>query len=84
MKYEIKILFSIAVLTSISYSIINAFFAPIAIKKNVPQSTLGVIISIYSFVVILITPFISNLVDNFGRKNLFLNSLLCQVISIKI
>lgn len=82
MKFEIKILFGIAVVTSISYSIINAFFAPIVIQKNVDESTLGMIISMFPFVIILITPFISYFVETFGRKFLFVNSLLSQVIRI--
>lgn len=79
MKFEIKVLFSVAVLTSISYSIVNAFFAPIAIKKNVSESTIGMFISVYSFVIICLIPFISYFVEMFGRKYLFVNSLILQV-----
>ncbi len=79
MKYEIKILFTAATLTSISYSIVNAFFSPIALQKNIGESTIGMFISIYSFVVICLIPFISYFVELFGRKYIFVNSLIFQV-----
>ena len=79
MKKEIKVLFSLAILTSVCQSIINAFFAPFTLTKNLNESTLGMIISVYSFSIIIITPFISNIVRKFGRKNLFVVSLFLQV-----
>ena len=48
MKFEIKILFMTSMITSCSYAIVNAYFSPILIKKEIPESILGIIISIYS------------------------------------
>ena len=79
MKYPIKILFLITVLTSISFSIINSFFAPVAIKKEVKESVLGILISSYSIFVIATTPFISGIAEKFSRRKIFLFTLFLHV-----
>ena len=79
MKWEIKILCLTAMITSISYSIVNAFFSPILVSKQVPETILGMIISIYSIVALIFTPFLSHFTEIFGRKNLFMKSLLFNV-----
>ncbi len=79
MKYPIKILFGITVLLSTCLSIVTAFFAPIAIKKEVNESILGIMISIYSVFVISITPFISGIVEKFSRRKIFLLTLFLHV-----
>jgi predicted MFS family arabinose efflux permease len=79
MKYPIKILFAITLLTSISFSIINDFFTLVAIKKEVKEPVLGIIISSYSVFVIAITPFISGIVEKFSRRKIFLFTLFLQV-----
>ena len=75
MKTEIKFLFATSIITSVSYSIVNAFFAPILTEKKIPENILGMIISIYAIMGIIFTPFMSYLTENYGRKNLFEKSL---------
>lgn len=79
MRIEIKITFTLAILCLIGNSLTNAYFAPLAIEKGVSESVVGLMIAIFSLIIIIVTPFYSTIIIKVGRKRMFLISLFLQV-----
>lgn len=79
MKKEIKIIFGLALLINLGNSLINAYYAPFLLEKGVNETTVGIIISIYSFVILITTPFYASTIKIIGRKKTFIITTQLQV-----
>lgn len=79
MKREIKIFYSVAVITLVGISITNSYLAPIAIERGIDKSIVGILISMQSFMIMLTTPFYPFIMSKFNRKKIFIGSLVAHV-----
>lgn len=74
-----KITFILGTIISLGNSLINSYYAPLALELGINESIVGMIISIFSLMIIIVTPFNSLVINKIGRKNIFLLTLFLQV-----
>lgn len=79
MRKEIKIAFTLAIVIVLGNSLTNTYFAPLALEKGINESIVGMIISIYSMTILIITPIFTDIINSIGRKKVFFMSIFLQV-----
>jgi len=79
MNRQIILLFLMNIVTAVGYSLISTLFPPIAIKKGLNESHIGLIISLFSFSHSLIIPFSQKIFNVYGKRKIFFISLLSEV-----
>lgn len=79
MKKEMKLSCCLIYLVVMGHYLLNFYFAPFALSRGISDSIVGMIISLNSIIIIILTPFYSLIVNKLGRKNTFIHSCYVQV-----
>jgi len=67
------------IISGIGYSLVAPLFPSIGFKRGLSEFTIGFIISLYAVANLIITPFTDKFFKYFGKKNVFLISIACEV-----